>query len=114
LPVESCELLRRSAGGIRIRIRLRPAGGGDRIEGIGRTADGSARLEARVSAPPEGGKANRALLKLLAKAWRLPAGDLALVAGAKARDKVVEVRGPSAELEARLGAWAAALEGRTA
>ena len=93
-------------------MRLRPAGGADRIEGIGRAADGTARLQVRVSAAPEGGKANRALLRLLAKAWRLPTGDLALVAGAKARDKVVEVSGEPAALEARLGAWLERLEGR--
>jgi len=98
-------MLAASAAGVRLRLRLRPAGGADRVDGIGRASDGGRRLEVRVTAAPEDGKANRALLKFLAKAWRLPAGDLALIAGAKARDKVVEVRGPAAELLPRLKAW---------
>jgi hypothetical protein len=98
-------MLRASAAGVRLRLRLRPAGGADRVDGVGRAADGAERLEVRVTAAPEDGKANRALLKLLAKAWRLPARDLALVAGAKARDKVVEVRGASARLLPRIEAW---------
>lgn len=86
-------------------IRLRPGGGANRIDGLESTADGGLRLKARVTAPPEAGKANRALIKLLAKTWRLPAGDISLVSGAKARDKVVQVRGRPDEIESRLRTW---------
>ncbi len=47
----------------------------------------------RVTEPPEGGKANRALVKLLAKAMQLPPSDLAVVGGLKDRNKVVAVDG---------------------
>ena len=47
----------------------------------------------RVTEPPEGGKANRALVKLLAKAIKLPPSDLAVVSGQKDRNKVVAIDG---------------------
>lgn len=104
----SCEpaaLIRRGRDGVQIAVRLRPGGSADRIDGIETTADGRQRLKVRVKAHPEAGKANRALIKLLSKAWRLPAADVALVSGAKARDKVVRVRGRPEALASRLGAW---------
>lgn len=110
----SCEpagLFRPGRNGVRLRLRLRPAGGADRIDGVEPAPGGGLRLRARVRAAPEAGKANAALIKLLAKTWRLPAGDLALVSGAKARDKVVEVRGRPDDLLGRLGAWLETLQG---
>lgn len=91
--------------GVLVAVRLRPGGGADRIDGVEPAADGGARLKARVKALPEAGKANRALIKLLAKSWRLPARDICLVSGAKARDKVLRVRGRPDQLTARLRAW---------
>ena len=58
----------------------------------------------RVAAPPEGGRANEAVVRLLADALGLPRRDVAIVAGHGARDKVVTLIGIDAEeLEARLG-----------
>ena len=67
-------------------------------------ADGQVRLAARVRAVPEKGRANDALVKLLAKAWRLPAGSLEVVGGATSRNKVVAVAG-GADLLERLREW---------
>ena len=86
-------------------MRLRPGGGADSIDGLESTAEGGVRMKARVTAAPEAGKANRALIKLLAKRWRLPPGDISLVSGAKSRDKVVLVRGRPDAVAARLRAW---------
>ena len=60
----------------------------------------------RVSAPAERGRANEALLDLLAEALCLPRRRLSLVAGATARDKVVAVEGVSLdEAGRRLAAY---------
>ena len=48
-------------------------------------------IRAYVTAAPEGGKANAAVVKLLAKAMGLPKSRLELVRGAAARDKVFRV-----------------------
>ena len=57
----------------------------------------------RVAARPERGKANDALLDLLAKVLDVPRRRVTLVAGASSRDKVVEVEGMTrADVDRRL------------
>lgn len=52
-------------------------------------------LNVRTTVTPEDGKANDAVLALLAKALGCPRSALTLVRGASARDKVVHVARPS-------------------
>ncbi len=86
-------------------MRLQPGAGASRIEGIERAADGTARLKVRVTAAAEAGRANQALIKLLAKAWRLPARDIDLVVGAKSRNKIIMVHIDTASLASKLESW---------
>lgn len=102
---------RRSAEGLRVALRVQPNARRTAIDGPAVLHDGARVLRLRVGAPAEGGKANAAVLRLLAKAWDLPKSRLALVAGHADRRKLVEVSGDPAELEARLEAWLAALPG---
>ena len=46
-----------------------------------------------MAAAPERGRANDAVLKLLAERLRVAPGELSLVAGRSGRDKIVELRG---------------------
>ena len=55
---------------------------------MGRHGDG---WKARVAAPPERGRANDALIRLLAQVLEVPAGSVRVVAGGRGRTKVVEV-----------------------
>ena len=59
-------------------------------------------LKVTVTAPPVDNQANEALLRLLAKQWRLPRRDLSIVGGAKSRNKIVRIAGVPTELMARL------------
>ena len=70
----------------RITVRLTPRGGRDAIDGW----EGEV-LRVRVAAPPAEGHANVSLLRLLAKALGVPPTSLAIVSGAHARTKTVEV-----------------------
>ncbi|PZQ95964.1 MAG: hypothetical protein DI533_17535 [Cereibacter sphaeroides] len=54
------------------------------------TLDGS-RYVIRVTCPPEDGKANKAVTRLLAKALKVPPSRLVLVRGATSRDKLFRV-----------------------
>ena len=72
------------------RIRLRVAPGATRPGIVGRHGEG---WKVRVSAPPEGGRANAAVRTLLADRLRLPQASVTVVSGHAARDKVVEVTG---------------------
>jgi len=47
----------------------------------------------RVAAPPEGGRANAAVVRLLAETLELPRESVTLVSGHGTRDKVVELSG---------------------
>ena len=87
-----------------IRLRLRVSPGAARSEIVGRYGGG---WKVRVAAAPERGRANEAVMRLLADALDVESGALALVSGSGSRDKVVELRGlDAAEAERRLEARA--------
>lgn len=79
--------------GLRLDVRAQPGASADRIDGIETLADGGVVLKVRITAPPEGGKANAALVKLLAKRWKLSKSDVSVVAGDKSRRKTLYLRG---------------------
>jgi len=84
------------------RVRLRVSPGARRNELVGRHGEG---WKVRVSAPPEGGRANDAVLDLLARELSLPRRSLSIVSGQAAREKVVRMEGiDRAETERRLEA----------
>jgi uncharacterized protein len=101
-----------TAGGVRVAVRLTPRGRADRIDGIGRTADGTSALLVSVTAPPADGRANDALLRLLAKEWDVARRDLTIVFGLKSRNKVVQVAGELSLLMERLAAVLVPQSGR--
>jgi uncharacterized protein (TIGR00251 family) len=72
------------------RLRLRVAPGSTRSGVVGR--HGGA-WKVRVAAPPEDGRANEAVVRLLADTLSLPRKAVTLVSGHGARDKVVELEG---------------------
>ena len=55
-----------------------------------------------VTAVPEAGRANEALIKLLAKQWGVAKSSISLVAGATDRNKILHVAGDAGDLMARL------------
>jgi hypothetical protein len=95
---------RAAEGGLKLFLRLQPAARRAQIGGLRAGADGRLFLEARVTAPPEGGKANAALIELLAKELRLPKGAVTLLAGQSAREKTLLLEGDAPSLAARLDA----------
>jgi len=93
----------RSTGqGISFQVRLTPKGGRDAVEGWAQSADGSSHLKARVRAVPEDGKANAALIALLAASLDVPKSTVRIASGATARLKRVEIAGDGRLLAARL------------
>lgn len=97
--------------GVRVPIHLRPRGRVDRVIGLANAAGGGQVIKASVKEPAENGRANEALLQLLAQAWNLPRRDLAIVAGAASRQKVVYISGDPRQLLEHLGSLIAALPG---
>jgi uncharacterized protein (TIGR00251 family) len=103
--------LKPTQDGLRVAIRLSPRARSDRLLGIAATAEGGRAVKASVTAPARDGRANEALLRLLAQVWRLPRSDLSIVAGATSRNKIVRVAGDPRQLIARLSAEIASLPG---
>lgn len=95
--------------GLRVFLRVRPGAGRDAVGAPAVEADGGVRLKVSVAAPAEGGKANAALIKLLAKEWRLPKSAFEIAAGAGGRRKTLFVHGPPDTLAATVGAHIAAV-----
>lgn len=94
--------VRPQAGGVSFHVRLTPKGGRDAVEGWEPGAEGSEHLKARVRAVPEDGKANAALIALLASTLAIPKSAIRIAAGATSRLKRVEIAGDTAALAARL------------
>ena len=86
------------------RVRLRVSPGAVRAGVVGRHGEA---WKVRVAAPPEGGRANEAVLRLLADTLSLPRDAVTLVSGHGTRDKIVELAGlgPS-QIERRLSSAA--------
>jgi uncharacterized protein (TIGR00251 family) len=82
------------------RLRLRVSPGAARAGVVGRHGEG---WKIRVAAAPEAGRANDAVIRLLAEALSLPRGAVTLVSGHSGRDKVVELAGLGrSQIERRL------------
>ena len=80
--------------GPRTSLRLRVVPGAKRPGVVGRYGDA---WKVRVVAAPEAGKANDAVLDLLARTLDLPRRDLELTAGKASRDKIVLLDGLTSE-----------------
>lgn len=71
--------------GATIEVRVTPKASRERIDS---SADP---IRVYVTAPPEDGKANKAVQKLLAKALGVPKSRLELIRGQTSRDKVFRI-----------------------
>lgn len=100
-PIE-LPLLRETAAGVIIPVRARP---GARRTGVVGVHDGCWKLA--VAQPPDGGRANEALIELLATVLDLPVRQIQLIQGQTSPKKSFLVGGRSArEIQDRLAATA--------
>lgn len=90
--------LRRGGAGITVELRVQPRARRTGVE------DGYI-LKVLVSAPAEDGKANAAVIEMLAREWRLPRSAFAILRGTTARQKVVAIAGDPEELARRIATW---------
>lgn len=84
--------VRSHADGATLAVRARPGAKQDAVLG-----ERAGALLVSVTAPPEDGRANDAVVELLADWLNVRRSQLALVAGPTNRSKVVLVRGTTAE-----------------
>ncbi len=85
-------------GGVLIPVKVQPRAGRDRVVGVI-----AGKLKVEVSAPPVKNKANRELIKLLSKHFKIPAGSIVIRRGENKRCKLVRIGGVSAaEIKGKL------------
>jgi len=91
--------LRRLATGVTVELRVQPRARRSALE-----ASPSA-LKAAIAAPPVDGKANAALVALLAESWRLPKSAFAIAKGTTSRTKKVSIAGEPSVIADRIAQW---------
>lgn len=92
---------RQDGDGIVLAVRLTTRSASEGFKGLRTDEHGAVWLQAMVRAVPEKGKANAALIGLLAKTLKIPAGAISLEAGDTNRLKRLRITG-GADCIARL------------
>ncbi|HWJ71149.1 MAG TPA: DUF167 family protein [Sphingobium sp.] len=82
---------RRDGADLRLAIRLSPRASRERIGGVFVDSHGARWLQASVTAPPDRGRANAALIALLAGRLRVPPSTISLEAGDSNRLKRLRI-----------------------
>ncbi len=92
LPIQATE------DGVRLYISVTPKASANKIGKTITNPDGTNMLKVYVTAAPEAGKANAAVINLLAKTWGLAKSDFSVIKGKTERRKILQIRGDSNEL----------------
>jgi uncharacterized protein len=94
-----------SAAGVRVRLKVTPKAKRNQIGGLLDEPDGGKALKVSVTTAPEDGKANDAVIALLAREWGVAKSAISVVMGATDRRKLVEIRGSPEDLLTKLQSW---------
>lgn len=95
---------RATAGGIELFVRLTPKASKEGVTGL-RDHDGKVYLEARVRAVPEDGKANKAIIELIAGRVGVPRSSIVLASGQSSRLKTLAISGDAKLLGQKIEQW---------
>lgn len=96
------EMHHNGRNGVRLAVRLTPKASRTAITGIDAAQGGRAVLKVAVTTVPEKGKANAALIKLLAKFLGLPKSAFLIVSGETDRNKQIFIESAPGEVVKRL------------
>jgi uncharacterized protein (TIGR00251 family) len=99
------DLFDQISGGLQLRLKLTPKAKKTAINGVMEDADGTMVLKLSVTAAPEKGKANAALIKFLSKEWKMAKSDMEITAGELSRHKTLLLKGDGLTLKQRLMDW---------
>lgn len=94
-PFETC------AEGLRLAVKVQPGGRQTALAGLVELGEGKVALKVQLTAPPADGKANAALVALLAKQFGLAKRSVEILHGQSNRQKLVLLRGDSEGLVRR-------------
>ncbi len=80
---------------ILVRIKLTPKASSNSIDDLFQDENGVFWLKVKVTTVPENGKANKALVNLLSKSWKIPKSNFSFVAGEIDRYKILSLKSSS-------------------
>lgn len=86
--------------GIKLHIKAQPNARKTEFGEILNLPDGKIVLKIRINAVPDKGKANKAIIKYLAKSWKLPKKSIKIISGETSRLKTIKISGNPEELAA--------------
>ncbi len=95
---------RRGNGITLLDVRVTPNASKNRCGGLWIGAGGEERLVIRVTAPPDKGRANKAVLKIVAETLGLSKSSVSIAAGEKGRLKTVAIDSDSGDIIGRIEA----------
>lgn len=72
-------------------VHVTPKSGKDQVVGVSTAADGLREVRVRVTAPPDNGKANKAVCKLVAASLGIAKGAVAVKRGETSHHKLLAV-----------------------
>ena len=84
--------IRKTPDGVEIDLKVVPGARRDMIAGMLGT-----RFKVRVSSPPEGGRANQAMVRTISEHLEVAAADIELIRGRTTPLKTIHVRGLDAD-----------------
>ncbi|HAU29724.1 MAG TPA: hypothetical protein DCW68_06425 [Rhodospirillaceae bacterium] len=91
--------------GLRFMVKLTPKGRKNALCGTISSPEGGEILKASVTAAPEDGKANEALIRLLSDSWDIPRATFCLTSGATSRLKGLFISGNPQALIGQAEGW---------
>jgi len=94
--------VRRDGADILLAVRLTPKAARERLGGVFADAMGQRWMQASVTAPPDKGKANAALIALLSSRLRLAQSSILLETGDTNRLKRLRITGAGPDMEQSL------------
>jgi uncharacterized protein len=97
------------ADGLVVALKVTPRARRAGVMGVRADGDGVPMLLVSVNTPPEDGKANAAVIALLAESWDVPRSCLSIISGATDRRKRLHVADGTPALRTRLEDWRRAL-----
>jgi len=82
-------LFTKTKDGFLLRVKVTPKASHNKIGDVFQDSNQQHVLKISITAAPEDGKANKALIKLLAKEFKLKSSQLSIVSGETSRNKTV-------------------------
>lgn len=90
---------------VALSLKVTPKASRNRIQGLAPDAAAGTVLRVAVTAVPEKGKANQAVIRLLAKALAVPKTSLTVISGETDRHKVIGFSGDITALKQQIESW---------